>query len=131
MTFSIAANVENFYWGVFQIQSVDTSGTNGSNAIPQNITNVGNGATASATLGTFISMADATLGAVYYNNPGASIVGTGFTKIGEISSAHDLTVEFSNNAISTVPFTIQSSNWCEAAIELKTLTAILGPGKYW
>lgn len=106
----------DFAWSIDQVSGIDTSGTNGSGAIVQSVTNkdeTNTVATLTVTLAAFSGASNATYGAFGYDGgvsgTAASTAGTGFTKTAGVLSgvnvgasteyqlANDTTVDMSWN----------------------------------
>ena len=87
ITFANALNGCN--WSVLDVSGVDTTGTNGSGAIVQAVTgsNASAGTSLSITLAAFGSASNATFGTFATDISGNITPGTGFTEIGEASTA--------------------------------------------
>lgn len=116
-------NQKNIYWGIVELDFITKSGTNGGDALVQ--VGVGSGnttTTPSVSLSSFLSPANATIGAIYYNTSNGVTPGTGFTEINNATSAHVIEVEFAQTNQTTVPWTLAgNSNYVAVAFELKTL----------
>lgn len=114
-------NEQNIYWGVSQVDNVDTDGVNGANAITQTATNSSNSATNFAvTLGAFSSTDNATFGAVYHNTNQDTSPGSGFIEIGEADGAHQLESEYKTTNDTSVDWTVSgNAAYVAIATELK------------
>lgn len=129
LTFSFGASAQSYcLWSVFQIDGVDTGGTNGSAAIVQAVTSVVLGASShTVTLAAFESADNGTVGAFHANNPGAPdtnfIIGSGFTKIHAFreltESDNGLLTEWRVDNDTSVNCTYDASDSLGIALEIK------------
>lgn len=82
----------SFGWIVDEVTGIDTSGTNGSGAIVQSATNIDSSATTASltvTLAAFGSANNATYGSFAEGGNGTWTQGSGFTKIGNVTTTGD------------------------------------------
>lgn len=112
-------------WSVGDYSGCDTGGTNGSNAIVQEVDNDFAGATsASITLAAFGDAANATYGAFHHGANETTTAGTGFTRLSDVfgsAPSNALMVEFRNDNDTTVDASWSSSSpSIGIAIELKS-----------
>lgn len=116
-------NQQNIYWGISQVASADTGGTNGSNAIVQSATGNGNEVTTFlVTLSSFQKVTNATFGAVYHNTNQDTSPGSGFTEVGEADGAHQLQSEFKEANDTSVDWSVAgNAKYVAIAVELKIL----------
>lgn len=124
-------------WSVDEFSGIDTSGTNGSGAIVQSVTNTGTGTgvnSLTVTLAAFGSSNNGTYGA-FGNDTGSdtTTAGTGFTKIGSIANSNanvnsSSATEFRNDNDTSVDITWSTSTSTDRggiAIEIKAAASSL------
>lgn len=83
-------------WAILQFTNVDTTGTNGSGAVPQSATTSGSGTSGTATLAAFGNVNNATFGAWGIQNNENITPGSGFTEetdVGITDGAAQLVLE--------------------------------------
>lgn len=111
ITITTAETDIELYHSVDQYSNVDTSGTNGSGAIVQSVTNVDESATSAtitATLAAFSNTLNATHGSFATNGQTLSSVGSGFTKLGDTGGVTDgisVVTEYKSTNDTTVDMT--------------------------
>lgn len=111
-------------WAVIDCANVDTSGTDGSGAIVQSLTNTGAAVTSlTITLSAFGSTNNATFGAFGHAVGNDVTAGSGFSELTDTSATapvDTLFTEFRNNNDTTVDASISASTqWGGVAIEIK------------
>lgn len=123
-------NQDNVAWSLTELSGVDTSGTNGSGAIVQVVTNISASTTShSVTLAAFSSTSNATWGS-FGSGGGTGVAmtaGTGFTLIDDLDSADILSqgTEFRADNDTTVTLTTDNATTSGGiAVELKA--SVLG-----
>ena len=115
-------------WVISEYDGIDTSGTDGSAAIVQSVTDnsgAGVGTTASATLAAFGAAENATFGMFNVNNASGFTAGSGFAEGGDVnvSGLGSLMAEWRNDNDTSVDATMTSGNWGAIAAEIKAAPA--------
>lgn len=113
-------------WSVVQFTGIQTTGTNGADAIVQAVTNTGSGNPGSVTLAAFATAENATFGAIGSSITGNITPGTGFTEIHDPGSAggenQNVQTQFRNDNDTSVDWTPgASSAWGAIGIEIGAL----------
>ena len=123
ITLTFANQLNGCNWLVVDVDPVDTGGTNGSAAVVQSAVNSAAAATSlTVTLAAFADAANVTFGAFGTDISGNITPGTGFTEIGEASTASPvLTIESEYQLANdtTVDATTASANILGIALEIK------------
>ena len=108
-------------WSIYESNGdVDTTGTNGSGAIVQSVTNTGTGTSLAVTLAAFGSADNSALGFFGTENAGSFTVGSGFTQIHALDVS--LTEHKLNDTSVDATYSV-SGNWAGIATEVKAATA--------
>ena len=124
VTISAGADTNGCAWSIVAFDGVETSGTNGSDAVVQALTNNGGAATSgSVTLAAFASVNNATAGGFIHVANEGSTPGTGFTEIGDTQLSTPvvgLATEYrADNDTSVDMSWTTSSAWAGIAVEIK------------
>ena len=82
ITCNFSVTSTGYIWQIYDISGVDTSGTNGSGAVVQSVAATASGSIPTATLATFSSSSNGTVGFIYEAGSGGAIsAASGFTLI--------------------------------------------------
>ena len=111
-------------WNITEFDGIDTSGSNGANAIVQSVGNDNNTAGntgLTVTLAAFSSSSNATHGVVAWGSGTAITQGSGFTELGEVQAGPEYQSQWRNDNDTTVDWTWASNTDSSigAAIEIK------------
>ena len=110
-------------WSVDAFDHVDTTGTNGANAVVQAVTDTAVGTTTgeSITLSAFGSADNSTYGVIVNDNTVAVTVGSGFTQLSNQVSNHRIVAEWKVSNDTTVDWTWSSTSLTDygVAVEIK------------
>lgn len=110
-------------WSFVEWIELDTTGTNGANAIVQSATNNVDAASMTVTLASFAHVRNPTFGAVFTDGTGNITVGSGFTELGEANSPRTIETEWKAANDTTVDWSWTGTlNAQGIAVELKALS---------
>lgn len=123
----VFTNTQVVRWSVDQCTGVDTTGTNGSGAIVQAVTNSGSSVQPSTvTMAAFADSGNGTYGASGYNNQSATFSpGTGLTIIGDAQSTYEMITEWAPGNVTPVETNWSATvfAWGQIGVELKAAPA--------
>lgn len=123
ITISLPATASGAAWSVVEVGGVNTTGSNGAQAIAQSVAASGTGTTGTITLASFESASNATFGAFGHNANEATTPEVGYTELHDVAGGSPLvalqTEWRPDNDTSVSASWATSSSWRGIALELR------------